>query len=103
MIDRKMFMPAQSFFAVAFILSVMSVPATAQELAAAAGDASAPVASVVAPLTIPADVFTAAGNWQMQSGLSQGHGPVVGHPQGLVVEVFHALASETARRAVNQI
>ena len=31
MIDRKMFMPAQSFFAVAFILSVMSVPATAQE------------------------------------------------------------------------
>ena len=59
MIDRKMFMPAQSFFAVAFILSVMSVPART-ELAAAAGDASAPVASVVAPLTIPADVVTAA-------------------------------------------
>ena len=53
-------MPAQRFVAVAVILSVMSVPATAQELAVAAGDAAAPVASVVAPLTIQADIVTAA-------------------------------------------
>lgn len=52
-------MPTRTSFALACILSAVSVPAAAQELIAAA-DETAPVATVVAPLAIPVDVVAAA-------------------------------------------
>ena len=51
-------MPTRNFFAVAFILSIVSLPANAQELATPADDVRTPVASV-GPLAIPLDVALA--------------------------------------------
>ena len=57
MIDRNMYMPTRSLPALVFVLSVVSIPADAQELLAA--DA-APVASVVAPLALSTEAVAAA-------------------------------------------
>jgi hypothetical protein len=53
-------MPIRSFFALAFILAIASVPATAQELVASVDEVPASMAGVVAPLEIPADAVAAA-------------------------------------------
>ena len=57
MIDRNMYMPTRSLPALVFVLSVVSIPADAQELLAA--DA-APVASVLAPLARSTEAVAAA-------------------------------------------
>jgi len=57
MIDRNMHMPTRSLPALVFVLSVVAIPADAQELVAA--DA-APVASVVAPLVLSTETVAAA-------------------------------------------
>ena len=57
MIDRNMYIPIRSLPALVFVLSVVSIPADAQELLAA--DA-APVASVVAPLALSTEAVAAA-------------------------------------------
>jgi len=52
-------MPTRIFLALAFILSLVSVPAMAQELVASS-DVAAPAAAPVAPLAISAEVVAAA-------------------------------------------
>jgi hypothetical protein len=57
---RNLSMPNRKFLALAFALSLVSVPAMAQDLVASASDVTPPAAEPVAPLVISADVVAAA-------------------------------------------
>ena len=53
-------MPTRTLLALAFTLSLVSVPAMAQELVASASDVTTPAPDPVAPLAISAEVLAAA-------------------------------------------
>lgn len=52
--------PTRVLLAFAFVLSLVSTPAAAQDLVTAADDLAAPIAAVTAPLAIPAGAIAAA-------------------------------------------